>query len=212
MKGSDWRGRLRKGLAELGLMFAAAEDKQLERYLELLEQWNGAYNLTAVRDPAEMVTKHLLDSLAILPFVTSGPVLDVGTGAGLPGIPLAISLPALQFTLLDSNGKKTRFCTHAVATLGLRNAEVVQARVEDYRPAQPFATVVSRAFSSLLDFARLAGPACAPGGRLLAMKGVRPEEELRELPAGYRLLAVHSLKVPGLDAERCLVEIEKTGS
>jgi 16S rRNA (guanine527-N7)-methyltransferase len=104
-----------------------------------------------------------------------------------------------------------RFVTHAVATLGLRNVEVVQARVEDYRPAEPFATVISRAFSSLQDFARMAGPACMSGGRLLAMKGVYPKQELDEIPAGFRLLAVHPLKVPGLDAERCVVEIEKAG-
>ena len=206
-----WRRALRSGLAKLGLMFSADEDKKLERFVELLEKWNGAYNLTAVRDPEEMVTKHLLDSLVLLPFVQQGPALDVGTGAGLPGIPLAVSLPAVHFTLLDSNGKKTRFVTHAVASLALRNVEVVQARVEDYRPAQPFATVISRAFSSLQDFVRLAGPACAPGGRLLAMKGVYPKQELQDIPAGFRLLAVHPLKVPGLDAERCVVEIEKTG-
>jgi 16S rRNA (guanine527-N7)-methyltransferase len=211
VKKGDWRAGLRSGLAELGLMFSADEDKKLERFVELLEQWNRAYNLTAVRDPEEMVTKHLLDSLVLLPFVQQGPVLDVGTGAGLPGIPLAVSLPALCFTMLDSNGKKTRFVTHAVATLGLRNVEVVQARVEDYRPAEPFATVISRAFSSLQDFARMAGPACMSGGRLLAMKGVYPKQELDEIPAGFRLLAVHPLKVPGLDAERCVVEIEKAG-
>lgn len=194
-------------------MISVDEDKKLERFVELLEQWNGAYNLTAVRDPEEMVTKHLLDSLVLLPFLRdlSGPVLDVGTGAGLPGIPLAVSVPALHFVLLDSNGKKTRFVTHVMATLALRNVEVVQARVEDYRPAKPFVTVISRAFSSLQDFARLAGPACAPGGRLLAMKGVYPKQELEDIPAGFRLLAVHPLHVPGLDAERCVVEIEKAG-
>lgn len=194
-------------------MFSADEDKKLERFVELLEQWNGAYNLTAVRDPEEMVTKHLLDSLVLLPFLRDrpGPALDVGTGAGLPGIPLAVSLPALHFILLDSNGKKTRFVTQAMATLALRNVEVAQARVEDYRPAQPFATVMSRAFSSLQDFVQLAGPVCAAGGRLLAMKGVYPKQELQDIPAGFKLLAVHPLQVPGLDAERCVVEIEKSG-
>jgi 16S rRNA (guanine527-N7)-methyltransferase len=212
MNKADWRTRLNPALAAMGVRLAAAEQKRLLQYIELLQQWNKAYNLTAVRDPDEMLTKHVLDSLAVLPFLHGPRVLDVGTGAGLPGIPLALARPELQFTLLDSNGKKTRFVTHAVATLALKNVEVLQARVEDYRPAVAFATVISRAFASLGDFVRLAGHACAPAGRLLAMKGAPPDAELKELPAGFRLKAVHPLKVPGLDAERCLVEIEKTAS
>jgi 16S rRNA (guanine527-N7)-methyltransferase len=133
----------------------------------------------------------------------------VGTGAGLPGIPLAIARPELRFTLLDSNGKKTRFVTQAMGELKLANVEVVQARSEAYRPAAPFSLVLSRAFASLNDFATLAGGLLVPGGRLLAMKGTDPMEEIAALPPGFRLLAVHPLKVPGLGAERCLVEIEK---
>jgi 16S rRNA (guanine527-N7)-methyltransferase len=210
MSKHDWRSRLAPALAALGLPLAAAGQQDLWQFIELLQQWNKAYNLTAVRDPEEMLTKHVLDSLAVLPFVRGARVLDVGTGAGLPGIPLAVARPELQFTLLDGNGKKTRFVTHAVAALALKNVEVLQARVEDYRPAVPFATVISRAFAALDDFVRLAGHTSAPGGRLLAMKGVRPDEEIQALPAGFRLVAVHPLKVPGLDAERCVVELEKT--
>lgn len=206
----DWRRSLGPGLQALGVSLPAGGEELLRRYVELLERWNKAYNLTAVRDPAEMVAKHLLDSLSVLPFVNEGPVADVGTGAGLPGIPLAVARPDLKFTLLDSNGKKTRFVTQAVAELKLANVAVVQSRAEAHRPTEPYASVVSRAFASLGDFARLAGGMAAPGGRLLAMKGADPADEMAALPAGFRVLKVHPLEVPGLDAERCVVEMEKT--
>lgn len=206
----DWRRLLTPGLKDLGVHLPEGGEARLLRYVELLERWNQAYNLTAVRDPAEMVGKHLLDSLSVLPFVTEGPVADVGTGAGLPGIPLAVARPELRFTLIDSNGKKTRFVTHAVAELKLPNVEVVQSRAEAHRPTIPYAVVVSRAFASLADFATLAGGMAAPGGRLLAMKGVDPKDELAALPKGFKVLKVHPLRVPGLDADRCLVELEKT--
>lgn len=206
---SGWDRALAPGLKALGITLPAGGETALLHYVELLVRWNRAYNLTAIRDPEEMLVKHVLDSLSILPFVDASPVADVGTGAGLPGIPLAVARPDLRFTLLDSNGKKTRFVTQAVAELKLANVEVVQARAEGYRPAAPFARVVSRAFASLRDFAGLAGCLVAPGGRLLAMKGARPEAELSEIPPGFRLLAVHPLAVPGLDAERCLVVLEK---
>ena len=193
-------------------MLPAGAETKLLGFTDLLLQWNQAYNLTAVRDPAEVLTKHLLDSLAVLPYVQGSPVLDVGTGAGLPGIPLALALPDTRFVLLDSNGKKTRFITHAAAVLPLPNVTALQARIEDYRPETPFATVLSRAFASLGDFLKLAGHACAPGGRLLAMKGAPDPVELRDLPPGFRLRGVHPLKVPGLDAERCVVEIQKDGA
>ena len=205
----DWRQSLGPGLKALGVSLPAGGEEKLLRYVELLERWNQAYNLTAVRDPAEMVAKHLLDSLAVLSFVSEGPVADVGTGAGLPGLPLAVARPELHFTLIDSNGKKTRFVTQAIAELKLGNVAVVQSRAEAHRPAAPYARVLSRAFASLGDFARLAGAMAAPGGRLLAMKGADPADELAALPAGFRVLKVHPLKVPGLDAERCLVELEK---
>ena len=209
MSAADCRAGLAPGIAALRLLLPADGETQLLEFVELLMRWNRTYNLTAVRDPAEMITKHLLDSLAVLPYVTRGPVQDVGAGAGLPGIPLAIALPDVHFTLLDSNGKKTRFMVQAAAALKLRNVEVVQARAEDYRPAEPFATVLSRAFASLGEFLKLAGHGCAAGGRLLAMKGTHPAMELKDLPPGYRILGVHSLYVPGLEAERCVVEIEK---
>jgi 16S rRNA (guanine527-N7)-methyltransferase len=193
----------------MGITLPSGGEMLLLRYVELLARWNQTYNLTAIRDPGEMLTKHVLDSLAVLPFIAASPCADVGTGAGLPGIPLAIARPEIRFTLLDSNGKKTRFVTQAVAELKLPNVEVVQARSEAYRPAAPFALVLSRAFASLADFAKLAGGLAAPGGRLLAMKGTDPTEEIAALPAGFRLLAVHPLNVPGLGAERCLVELEK---
>jgi 16S rRNA (guanine527-N7)-methyltransferase len=205
----DWRKILGPGVEALGLTLPAGGEEKLLGFVELLERWNQAYNLTAVRDPAEMVTKHLLDSLAVLPHLEAGPVEDVGAGAGLPGIPLAVARPDLAFTLLDSNGKKTRFMTQAAAALKLANVTVVQSRAEGYRPPEPFATVMSRAFASLGDFLDLAGHAAGQGSRLLAMKGAVPDAELKEIPTGYRLLKVHPLKVPGLDAERCLIEIEK---
>ncbi len=208
----DWRVALGPGLKTLGIGLPEGSEARLLAFVELLLQWNKAYNLTAVRDPDEVLTKHLLDSLAVLPFVAGSPVLDVGTGAGLPGIPLALALPDTRFVLLDSNGKKTRFITHAAAVLPLPNVTAVQARIEDYRPEAPFATVLSRAFASLGDFVGLAGHACMPGGRLLAMKGAPEPAELRELPAGYRLEGVHPLKVPGLEAEHCVVEIRREGN
>ena len=204
---ADWRRLLAPGLQGMGVSLPEGGEAKLLRYVELLERWNQAYNLTAVREPAEMVSKHLLDSLAVLPFVTVGPVADVGTGAGLPGIPLAVARPELRFTLIDSNGKKTRFVTQAMAELKLPNVEVVQSRAEAHRGS--YARVISRAFASLADFAGLAGGMAAPGGRLLAMKGAEPADEVAAIPAGFRLLAIHPLKVPGLDAERCLVELEK---
>ena len=205
----DWRRLLAPGLKALGIALPAGAEAALLAYVELLVRWNQAYNLTAVRDPAEMVSRHLLDSLAILPFVSGPDLADVGTGAGLPGIPLAVARPDLKFTLVDSNGKKTRFVTQAMAELKLANVTVVQARTEAWQPAAPFAQVVSRAFASLGDFARLAGGLAIPGGTLLAMKGADPKDEMGALPAGFRVVKVHPLKVPGLGAERCLVEIGK---
>ena len=208
----DWRARLGPALVGMGVSLPAGGEARLAGFVELLLQWNRAYNLTAVRDPEEVLTKHLLDSLAVLPYVTGSPVLDVGSGAGLPGIPLAVALPDTRFVLLDSNGKKVRFMTHAAAVLPLPNVTALQARIEDYLPEAPFATVLSRAFASLGDFVKLAGHACAPGGRLLAMKGAPSAAELAELPPGFRVREVHRLTVPGLDAERCVVEIGKEGA
>lgn len=177
---------------------------QLTAFVELLVKWNRAYNLTAERDPAHIAVRHVRDSLAVLPYLHGATVLDVGTGAGLPGLVLAIADPLRHYTLLDSNGKKTRFCEHAVGALGVANVVVEQARIESYRPGVSFDTVVTRAFATIADFIEAAGRHCAPGGRMLAMKGAYPEAELAALPDGWRADAVHALHVPGLDARRHL--------
>lgn len=203
-----WQQQLDDGLAGLDLPAASAARDDLVGYLELLVKWNRAFNLTAVRDPAEMVTRHLMDSLVVAPHVGSGPVCDVGTGPGLPGIPLALLDRARPVTLLDSNIKKTRFCRQAAAELGLENIDVIHARVEDYRPAEGFATVISRAFASLADFVTTSRHLVAAGGVMLAMKGSYPENELAELPSDVELAASHRLRVPGLDAERHLLELQ----
>ncbi len=179
-------------------------------FVDLLEKWNGAYNLTAVRDPAEMVPRHIHDSLAILPYLHGRTVLDVGTGAGLPGLVLALTDLARDYTVLDANGKKIRFCEYAIDTLGITNAHAVQARVEGYRPGLAFDTVVSRAFATITAFVEAAGALCAPDGRLLAMKGLRPDAELADLPDGWTVDGVHALAVPGLKAERHLAVLRKT--
>jgi 16S rRNA (guanine527-N7)-methyltransferase len=200
---------LANGLNALGLDQEALPP--LLRYLELLAKWNGAYNLSAVRDPQEMVSRHLLDSLVILPWVRGPRLLDVGSGAGLPGIPLAIARPDLQVVLLDSNGKKSRFQRQAVLELGLSNVEVEGVRVEQYRPSAPFDEIVSRAFAELALFVRLTEPLLAPRGRWLAMKGRRDENELAEIAAERGKLHVHPLQVPGLIGERHLIEIQRAG-
>lgn len=197
--------RLAAGLAGLGTPLPANAAVLLSDYLALLARWNRAYNLTAVHDPAQMVTRHVLDSLAVLPFLQGSRVVDVGSGAGLPGIPLAVARPEARFVLLDSNSKKTRFLHQVAASLQLANVEVVHARVQAYRPALRFSSVISRAFASLADFINEAGHLCAPDGRLLAMKGTYPAEELARLPTGFRMVEVIPLQVPGLAAERHLV-------
>lgn len=197
---------LQEGLAALRLPAALAAP--LLAYLAELEKWNAAYNLTAIRDPREMVTRHLLDSLVMVPQVR-GPLLDVGSGAGLPGIPLAIARPELAVTVLDSNGKKARFLRHAVRALKLPNVAVVESRVEDYRPAQPFAVVTSRAFAALRDFFSLTGHLLAPDGQWLAMKGKLDDSEQQDLPAGVGIVEIKPLKVPGLAEARHLVIASK---
>jgi 16S rRNA (guanine527-N7)-methyltransferase len=195
------------GSEQLGIPLSSGAVEQLTAYLALLERWNRAWNLTAVREPEAMVIRHILDSLSIRPWIEGPRVLDVGSGAGLPGIPLAIACPESRFCLLDSNGKRTRFLIQASAELRLANIDVVRSRVEDYQPAVLFNTVVSRAFSTVADLLADAGRLCAPEGRLLAMKGVFPDEELARLPPDYRLVGVYPLHIPGLDAERHLVHL-----
>ena len=203
------RPQLEAGLAALGLQAAAEQREQLLALIALLVKWSRAYNLTAVRDPAEMVTRHLLDSLVAAPFVRGRRVLDVGTGAGFPGLPLAIVQPDRAFVLLDSHAKKLRFVDHACDALGLGNVRSVHARVERYSDAAGFDTVICRAFSSLADFVRGAGHLLAPGGALLALKGKLPEDELAALPGGWRARA-EPLAVPGLHEARHAIEIRKT--
>lgn len=201
-------GELAAGVTALGLNVAPDAQQRMLDYLALVEKWNKAYNLTAVREPAKMLTHHLLDSLAVLPHVRGDRVLDVGSGAGLPGIPLALACPQRQFTLLDSNHKKTTFLRQAVIELKLANVEVVCDRVETWTSAQPYDTVVSRAFSDLPEFLKLAGKLCAKTGVVLAMKGVYPHEELAQVPADFQLRNVVSLNVPGLGAERHAAVLE----
>lgn len=196
---------LRGGLDRLGEPDPdGAKRTALLTYLALLERWNRAYNLTAVRDPRDMVARHLLDSLAVLPWLPAGRLLDAGTGAGLPGVPLAIARPDLDVTLLDSAGKKIRFLNQLRRELGLRNAQPVQARLEDYRPEAPLDAIISRAFASLTDFAG-AARRLADGALLLAMKGRYPAGELNELPGWAQVRAVEKLEVPGLQEDRHLV-------
>jgi len=180
------------------------------QYLELLRKWNKVYNLTAIRDAEQMLSHHLLDSLSIVPFVRGPRVLDMGCGAGLPGIPLALARPDLQVVMMDANAKKTRFVQQAITELNLDNAEAVHARAEDYTAPGGFDTVTSRAFSSLDDFLGLAAPYLRKGGQLLAMKGRYPTQELELSFNQFRLIAVHQLEVPFLDSERHLVEMERT--
>lgn len=187
------------------LSLTEGQQQQLLAFLALLNKWNKAYNLTAVRDERQMVSRQLLDSLSILPWVTTDHLLDVGAGGGLPGIPLAIALPETSFTLLDSNGKKTRFLNQCVLELGLDNVDVIHGRAEDCQPSEPFAQISSRAFTALENLVAWCGPLLATEGEFLAMKGQFPDDEVAALPAGWQVKSSHSLEVPGADGERHLL-------
>ena len=180
-------------------------------FLRLLAKWNRAYNLTSIRDPLEMVPLHILDSLTARPFLAGERILDVGCGAGLPGIPLALTEPARHFTLVDATLKKVRFVRQAIGELKLRNVQAEHVRIEDYAPVALFDTVICRAFSSLPDFIRGAARLVAPGGRLLAMKGRLPADELAQLPDGWVAAAVTSVRIPGVDAARHMVVVTRPG-
>jgi len=200
--------QLEQGIRALGLEFSGEAISRLLDYLDLLIRWNKAYNLTAVRDPAEMVTRHLLDSLAVLPYLRAETLADLGSGAGLPGIPLAIARPGLKVTLVDSNGKKARFLREATRSLPLPTARVEQARVEELEGT--FDCITARAFASLGDMLAWGGHALTAKGVWLALKGQLEADELAQVPAGFEVAAVHALHVPGLDAQRHLVEIRRT--
>ena len=202
--------QLAEGMKALGLDLPADVQERLLTYAAFLEKWNRTYSLTALRDPKLAVSHHLLDSLAIMPYVSSSTLLDVGSGGGQPGIPLAIARPDLAVTLLDSNGKKTAFLQQAVIELGLKNVQVVTVRVEEFKPAAPFVAITSRAFAELADFVGLTRHLLAPGGEWLAMKGQRPVAEMNKLPAGVSVTAVHRLLVPGVDGERHLVVMRES--
>lgn len=200
------RGELERGLLALGLDSAALAPPLLA-YLTLLLRWNATYNLTAVRDPQEMVTRHLLDSLALQPYVETGSLADLGSGPGLPGIPLALARPQLQVTLVESNGKKARFLREAVRTLGIANARVAETRAEALDEPGRFDAITARALDTLAGIVAVGGHLLKPEGRLLAMKGAAPDAEAAALPAGWAVQAVHKLVVPGLAGERHLVVV-----
>ena len=200
---------LSTGLAELGINLSAAQQDQLLAFRDLLLKWNKTYNLTALRDPEQAISHHLLDSLAILPQLGDGPLLDVGSGGGLPGIPLAIARPALAVSMVDTVQKKATFLQQAAIQLGLKNVAVHHARVEEMHGQ--YAQISSRAFAEIALFVRLTRHLLAPGGRWLAMKGVSPDAEIAALPAGSVVDQVIPLRVPGVDAERHLI-ILKAGS
>lgn len=201
------QAQLERGIGTLGAILPAGAVDRLLDYRELLERWNSAYNLTAVRNADEMVSRHLLDSLAILPYVHGRTLADLGTGPGLPGIPLAIADPARDVLMVDSNGKKVRFLREAIRSLKLVNAKALQSRVEDVEGT--FECVTARAFASLADMLGWGGHLLAPDGVWLAMKGKHPAEELDGMPEGFRVEAIHALGVPGVDGERHLVVIRR---
>nr|WP_217509722.1 16S rRNA (guanine(527)-N(7))-methyltransferase RsmG [Hafnia paralvei] len=193
-------------LAQAGISLTDQQKQQLLGYVGLLDKWNKAYNLTSVRDPKEMLVRHILDSIVVNPFLQGNRFIDVGTGPGLPGIPLAIVRPESHFTLLDSLGKRVRFLRQVQHELKLTNIEPVQSRVEAFLPEPPFDGVISRAFASLQDMLSWCHHLPKPeSGRFYALKGVRPDDELSQLPNGVELVSVERLHVPTLDGERHLV-------
>ena len=203
---------LRQGIADLGLALPQSATGRLMDYLALLAKWNRVYNLTAIREEAQWVSLHLLDSLVVVPHLPPGRIVDVGSGAGLPGIPIALACPDRQVTLLDSNQKKGAFLTQASTELALANVKVVVERAESYHPDTTYDVVISRAFSSIADFIRIAGHLCRAGGLLAAMKGARPDAEITQLPGSWTAETIIPLHVPGLGAQRHLVTLRRTAA
>jgi len=210
----QFRPRLLQAAEQLKLTLSEAQQDKLLAYLDLFARWNAAYNLSAVRDPAEMLERHIIDSLSVVNLCgvspeDRSPLIDVGSGGGVPGIPLAIVHPERPISLLDSNGKKSRFQFQVASQLKLANINVVNQRVEAYQPDEPYAGVVSRAFASLADMVNGSEHLLAPGGRFYAMKGKLPEDELSALPKGIKVDQLHALSVPGCDAERHLIVLSR---
>jgi 16S rRNA (guanine527-N7)-methyltransferase len=208
---TDELASLREGARCFDLTLEASQAEALLLLVDELERANTEFNLTAIRDRPAMLVKHVLDSLSVHPHLRGARIADVGTGAGFPGLPLAIVNPERRFTLIEATGKKARYARQTAERLKLANVEVANTRAELYRPAASFDSVAARALSSLTDFVRYAGHLCAPDGRLLAMKGKRPDQEIAALPASFRVAAVHRIALPGLDDERHLVELSPAG-
>lgn len=204
------KASLSAGVQEMGLALSEVQIDQMLAYLALLSKWNAVYNLTAIRDPQEMVKQHLLDSLSAAPaFVDARNVLDVGAGGGLPGMMLAIAYPQTRISMIDTVSKKTAFLSQAKAELGLSNVTVFTGRVEQLEVTEKFDVITSRAFSELCNFINWSGHLLAEGGQFIAMKGVAPAQEIERLPAGWAVTGVQPLQVPGLNAERHLVFVRR---
>jgi 16S rRNA (guanine527-N7)-methyltransferase len=195
------------GARELGVPLEPAQAAALLRLVAELREWNEKFNLTGITEPMEILRKHLLDSLAAQPQLRGERIADVGTGAGFPGLPLAVINPGRRFALIEATGKKAHFVRHAADAMSLGNVEVIPGRSESWRGDAPFDCVLSRALGKLADFVRVAGHLCAPRGRMLAMKGRRPDAEIAALPPGWKAYAVHDIRIPGLTAARCIVEL-----
>lgn len=206
----ELRARLDAGAEQLGLSLSEEQATKLVRYVELMNKWNKAYNLTSVRSPEQMMTRHIVDSLAILPFISGKRIIDVGTGPGLPGMPLAIMMPQSEFTLLDSLGKRVRFMKQCVHELNLSNVTPVQSRVEAFDPGPGFDIVLSRAFASLKDMLHWCAHLVDSSGTFMALKGQYPHDEIAQVSSHFHIEEVHSLAVPGLDEERHLIAVKKS--
>lgn len=205
----DLENLLKTALEENCFLVNAAIQQKLIHYLELIQAWNRVFNLTAITDPREMVYLHIMDSLSVNKYLHGKEMLDVGTGAGLPGIPLAIINPDQNWKLLDKNSKKTRFLTQAIAELDLQNAQAIHARSEEFHPKQCFDSIISRAFASLHTFAETTGHLLCPNGKLIAMKGKYPQDEILDIPQGFHVEDILRLDIKGIEVERHIVRINK---